>query len=243
MALMIDRTSWRCRSAIGALTVFAACAEAQNRSPQTIEPTTSNEAAASDKASSARAASESGSPAGDKFVLSRKRHTDDDAENVVLHVQDKWWKYRADGLKISEAQARERDAEMSDSTAPPDFWDEQTAREAVHTWTGLCNECHGGRRHLEDALRMPAPPPTWGRGEGLFFGARRPYADVFGVVYRGGPVRNNVESEMPAWRGKLAKEMIWALMYFLEFQSGGIEGRFAPSLQPRMNDQLKRTLR
>ncbi len=38
---------------------------------------------------------------------------------------------------------------------------------------------------------------------------------------------------MPAWRGKLSKEQIWALIYFIEFQSGGIEGRFPPSLYPR----------
>ena len=35
---------------------------------------------------------------------------------------------------------------------------------------------------------------------------------------------------MPAWRGKLSKEQIWALIYFVEYQSGGIEGRFPPSL-------------
>ena len=28
---------------------------------------------------------------------------------------------------------------------------------------------------------MPPPPLKWGKGEGLFFGQRRPYADVFGV--------------------------------------------------------------
>ena len=38
---------------------------------------------------------------------------------------------------------------------------------------------------------------------------------------------------MPAWRGKLSKEQIWALIYFVEYQSGGIEGRFPPSLYPR----------
>jgi hypothetical protein len=32
-----------------------------------------------------------------------------------------------------------------------------------------------------------------------------------------------------AWRGRLAREQIWAILYFLEFQSGGIEGRFPPS--------------
>jgi hypothetical protein len=38
---------------------------------------------------------------------------------------------------------------------------------------------------------------------------------------------------MPAWRNTLANEMIWALLYFLEYQSGGVESRFPPSLFPR----------
>jgi hypothetical protein len=89
---------------------------------------------------------------------------------------------------------------------------------------------------------MPPPPLKWGKGEGLFFGQRRPYADVFGVIYKGGPERNGEKSEMPSWKGKLAKEMIWSLLYFLEYQSGGIEGRFAPSLYPRQSDEAKRNV-
>ena len=34
------------------------------------------------------------------------------------------------------------------------------------------------------------------------------------------------------------REQIWALLYFLEFQSGGIEGRFPPSLYPRMRSDM-----
>ena len=53
-----------------------------------------------------------------------------------------------------------------------------------------------------------------------------------------GPERNGVRSEMPPWRGKIAKELIWALLYFLEYQSGGIEGRFPPSLYPRLQTDV-----
>ena len=35
----------------------------------------------------------------------------------------------------------------------------------------------------------------------------------------------------------VAKEEIWAILYFLEFQSGGIEGRFPPSLYPRRTEE------
>lgn len=176
------------------------------------------------------------------FVFSRARKAQAPTEEIVLHVSEKWWRFRGDRLKLTEAQARDRDNAVSEKEAPADFWDAQTAREAVETWTAVCNECHGGRRRVEDAVTMPVPPPKWGKGEGLFFGQRRPYADVFSVIYKGGPERNGERSEMPAWRGKLAKEMIWSLLYFLEYQSGGIEGRFPPSLYPRQSDEAKRNV-
>ena len=80
---------------------------------------------------------------------------------------------------------------------------------------------------------MPAPAPAWGDGEGLFFGKRGTYKEMFRVVENGGPVREDRRGEMPAWRNILSTEMIWALLYFLEYQSGGIESRFPPSLYPR----------
>ena len=86
-------------------------------------------------------------------------------------------------------------------------------------------------------MRMPNPGPTWGRGEGLFFGLRRPYAEIFRVVYNGKIEKEGNRWKMPAWRGKLSKEQIWALIYFVEYQSGGIEGRFPPSLYPRESQE------
>jgi hypothetical protein len=167
------------------------------------------------------------------FVLSRTPASVPKVAPVDIHSGDRWWRFRADYLHVGEPQVRARDSDISEVQAPDRFWDEQTAVEAINMWTAVCNECHGGRRRLEDALKMPPPASDWGRGEGLFFGARRRYADVFMVVYRGGPERKGVRSEMPAWRGKISKELIWAILYFLEYQSGGIEGRFPPSLYPR----------
>ncbi len=100
-------------------------------------------------------------------------------------------------------------------------------------WTVLCNECHGGRRTLEDAAAMPPPGAEWGQGEGLFFGNRRRYEHMFEVVEHGGPPTKNGRARMPSWGPVLSREMIWALLYFLEYQSGGIESRFPPSLYPR----------
>jgi hypothetical protein len=202
--------------------------------PATIEPT-----AAGGPTTVTPPASPAGAPAGSEdqaFVLSRRPSAAAArAEAIDIHIGERWWRFRSDYLHTGEAQVRARDADISEVQAPDRFWDEQSAVEAINVWTAVCNECHGGRRRLEDALRMPVPAPEWGRGEGLFFGARRRYADVFMVVYRGGPERKGVRSEMPAWRGKIAKELIWALLYFLEYQSGGIEGRFPPSLYPRRN--------
>jgi len=150
-----------------------------------------------------------------------------------VHVGDLWWPFRGGYLKVGEARARDRDAEISEKQAPSDFWDEQTAVETIYTWSIFCNECHGGRRRMEDVVKMPGPAANWGRGEGLFFGVRRPYAEIFKTISNGKIEKEGNRWKMPAWRGKLSKEQIWALIYFIEYQSGGIEGRFPPSLYPR----------
>jgi Cytochrome C oxidase, cbb3-type, subunit III len=171
----------------------------------------------------------------ESFVISRKPPTSNQPveELPPIHLADDWWRFRAEFLRTSIPQVRERDAGFSDGQPPPVFWDQQTAIEAASVWGALCNECHGGRRRVEDAVKMPPPPAGWGKGSGLFFGVRRPYESLFNTIYNGGPERNGKRSEMPAWRGRLAREQIWAILYFLEYQSGGIEGRFPPSLYPR----------
>jgi hypothetical protein len=150
-----------------------------------------------------------------------------------IHINESWWPFRARHQRITEAEAHERDARISAARAPAAFWDSQTAVEAVSLWTVLCNECHGGRRSLEDAAAMPRPAPGWGESSGLFFGNRRTYRQLFNTVHDGGSLKANGRVGMPAWRNTLANEMIWALLYFLEYQSGGVESRFPPSLFPR----------
>jgi len=174
-------------------------------------------------------------PDDSQFVQSRES-TAERARGVPelpIHINETWWPFRGKHLGITEAQTQRRDAELSELRPAADFWDAQTSVEAVSVWTVLCNECHGGRRSLEDAREMPVPPPTWADGEGLFFGKRGAYREMFKVVKNGGPVRESGRAEMPAWRNVLSTEMIWALLYFLEYQSGGIESRFPPSLYPR----------
>jgi len=168
------------------------------------------------------------------FVTSREPVGERTREvaQLPIHINESWWQFRAQHLGITEAQAQKRDAKM-DEAPPEDFWDSQTAVEAVSVWTVLCNECHGGRRALQDAVEMPAPAPAWGEGTGLFFGNRRGYTQMFNIVQNGVPVKEPGRVGMPAWRLILSNEMKWALLYFLEYQSGGIESRFPPSLYPR----------
>jgi hypothetical protein len=173
------------------------------------------------------------------FVLSRTPPTGapKPAERMPVHVGDQWWGFRGEFLKLAEAKVRDRDNDISERQAPSGFWDLQSSVETISIWTTFCNECHGGRRKMEDVVRMPTPAADWGRGEGLFFGIRRPYSEIFRTVYNGKIEKEGNRWKMPAWRGKLSKEQIWALIYFVEYQSGGIEGRFPPSLYPRENPE------
>jgi cbb3-type cytochrome c oxidase subunit III len=149
------------------------------------------------------------------------------------HINESWWPVRARHLGQSELEVAQRDARIGAARAPAGFWDAQTAVEAVSVWTALCNQCHGGRRRLDDVNGMPEPPADWGQGTGLFFGNRRAYSHLFNVVQNGGPPAEDGRARMPAWRTVLSNEMIWALLYFLEYQSGGIVSRFPPSLYPQ----------
>lgn len=191
-------------------------------------------ASGSDPAASSSAGEDDG------FVYSREPMAERAraVAQIPIHINESWWPFRAQQLGISVAQAKKRDGQLSKSRAPAGFWDAQTSVEAVSVWTVLCNECHGGRRSLKDAREMPEPAAAWGDGEGLFFGNRRAYLHMFNVVENGGPVRERGRAEMPPWRQILPTEMIWALLYFLEYQSGGIESRFPPSLYPRRPKEL-----
>jgi hypothetical protein len=197
---------------VAAMTAMSGCATTPPAADKTIEPSATEDSA---------------------FVLSRNPVAPKSAERVPVHVGDQWWAFRADFLKVNEDKARDRDGDISEKQAPSGFWDLQTSVETISIWTTFCNECHGGRRKMEDVIKMPAPTATWGKGEGLFFGIRRPYADIFKTIYNGKIEKEGNRWKMPAWRGKLSKEQIWALIYFVEYQSGGIEGRFPPSLMPR----------
>jgi hypothetical protein len=204
------------------LAAAAACASSPPPAEKTIEPPAAEDST---------------------FVLSREPPSGKPAvavaEQPPVHVGELWWSFRAPFLNISEGQGRERDGAISDRQPPEDFWDRQTSVETIAIWSVFCNECHGGRRKMSDVVKMPEPAPAWGRGDGLFFGMRRPYTEIFRTISNGKIEKEGNRWRMPSWKGKLSREQIWALIYFVEYQSGGIEGRFPPSLYPRSDDATR----
>lgn len=153
---------------------------------------------------------------------------------VKIHPGDSWYKFRGDWLGLSVGQMHDREAAITSEEFPRGFWDEQVAVEAVGLWAGLCNDCHGGRRRVADAKMIPAPPEGWGKGPGVFFGRTRERADIFRTIHGGGAPSKDVKTPtMPAWGDKLSREQIWAMIYFVEYFSGGIEGHFPPGLYPK----------
>jgi hypothetical protein len=212
-------------AALVSLTALLSCSQPQQR---TIEPTAPAQGPSGGGTNGSTTDNDEG------FTLSRApRKSGPVPADYPIHLAEKWYPFRGEYLGVSEKEAITRDAGLPDGQGPAKFWDEQTAIEAVSIWSALCNECHGGRRKIQDALKMTGPKSEWGKGEGLFFGKRRPYREIFRIISNGGPERNGKPSEMPAWKARLSREQIWSLIYFLEYQSGGIEGVFPPSLYPR----------
>lgn len=164
------------------------------------------------------------------YALSAKEM--DRVRELNVHLAERWFEVRGERLGMSLVDIAARDAKISTTQPPALFWDEQTAEETAAVWSALCNECHGGRRRLADVKGMPPPPRDWGKGTGYFFGKSRSHKRIFAMVSEGGEEIVGPESEMPGWGKRLSREIIWSLVYFIEFQSGGIEGRFPPSLYP-----------
>ena len=200
----------RLSRALGLVVLAHACTSQPQRIERTIEPGVD--------------------PDDTEFVLARQARTDAPPRaDYPIHPGEKWWPFRAQSLGISIEDAKARDAKLT--TRPPEeFWDDLIAVETVSIWTVLCNECHGGRRRLQDAIEMPPPRPHWGSGESVFFGRKRPFAQIFDTITNGGPVKDGVPSEMPNWGVQLSNEQIWALIYFVEFQSS--RGKEAPPSLP-----------
>lgn len=134
------------------------------------------------------------------------------------HFGEDWYAYRARGLGLTAAQAKARDAHISE-TIPPDVWDEQVATEAAVLWASQCAACHGPRGKLEGVPPMEPQPRAWGgigAQMGFFFGGDKMRAGIYRKIRDGGDPRDGKPSLMPAWGDKLSREQMWGLVYFIE---------------------------
>lgn len=139
-----------------------------------------------------------------------------------VHFGESWYALRAEKLGVDAEEAKRRDVSSFSEDGPnAKFWDEQTAVEAASIWTAVCNECHEGTRRMEDAKAVTKPPKDWGHGTGYFFGRLKSHRGVYEIIRDGLPyIEGRAPNEnMPAWGKKLAREQIWALVYWLESQS------------------------
>lgn len=141
-----------------------------------------------------------------------------------IHMGEEWYEHRGGYLGLTPSDAEARDADINEEHPPRDaFWDEQLAMESASLWRKLCNECHGGQRSIEGATKMPPPPPEWGPGEASFFGRPRPRQEIFRIIYHGVDAEEPGERQkMPGWGERLAREQIWALVWFIEQASGDV---------------------
>lgn len=160
-------------------------------------------------------------------------------KTITVHLGPSWFKWRSKQLGLSIEKASARDAESDERGPPRGFWDGEIAIEAAAIWTALCNDCHGGRRRVFAAAEIPPPAADWSTGTGFFFGRKRLRRDVFRTIQNGGPPILGKPSEMPAWKGRLSHEVSWALAYFIEYESRGIEGAFPPGLYPERGPETE----
>ena len=172
---------WRC----------GACASAPAPAEKTIEPTAAEDSA---------------------FVLSRDRPRRSRPTRVPCTSAMSGGAFRGELPEGERGQGpRARRRHLGEAGARTGFWDQQTSVETIcdldrRSATSATAAAADGGRRQDAGARWPAG----GRGEGLFFGIRRPYADIFKTIYSGKIEKEGNRWKMPAWRGKLSKEQIWA---------------------------------
>lgn len=133
------------------------------------------------------------------------------------HLGTTWFPYRAQALEISVAEARARDAALSEAEPPEDL-DAVVIDEAAAIWRSECARCHGPEGRLRGVDAMDPMPRAWGgmgARMGFFFGGDKMRAGIYSAIADG------KEDEvgrlvMPAWRGLLSREQMWALVRHIE---------------------------
>ena len=140
---------------------------------------------------------------------------------VRLHLGPTWFKHRGAQLGLSPAEAKARDGRLGENSAPdPMFWDDQMAMTTATVWRVLCNECHAGKRSVARAASIAPPPDGWPPPRDHFFARTRSVRRIYRKIAEGGREEDaGPTGPMPAFRGKLAREQIWGLIYFIQVAS------------------------
>lgn len=145
-----------------------------------------------------------------------RRVAPNDLKEPTPHFGDDWFAYRAKGLGLATTdEAKARDAALSEAE-PPAESDEQLKAEGEAIWAARCAACHGATGRKEGVTFPPGTkePRKWGgmgASMGFFFGGNKMRAGLFRTIRDGKP-----ETPMVAWGPTLAREQIWALVFFLE---------------------------
>lgn len=145
-----------------------------------------------------------------------RRVAPSDFKEPTAHFGDDWFAYRAKGLGLADAEAaKARDLAISD-TVPPSESDEQLKSEGEAIWGQVCAECHGKTGRKEGVVFAPGTkePRKWGgmgAAMGFFFGGNKMRGGLYRTIRDGRP-----DTPMIAWAPTLAREQIWALVFFLE---------------------------
>ncbi len=145
-----------------------------------------------------------------------RRVAQSDLKEPTPHFGDDWFAYRAKGLGLATPdEAKARDAAISD-TVPPAESDEQLKAEGEAIWLQICASCHGKTARKEGVVYPPGQkePRKWGgmgAAMGFFFGGNKMRAGLYRTIHDGKP-----DTPMVSFGPTLAREQIWALVFFLE---------------------------
>ena len=127
------------------------------------------------------------------------------------HIGEAFFQWRAERLSISVPAAKRRDEGLPGDQGPPPNVDQDMQREAAAIWRDLCGQCHGLDGRPPESL--PIQPRAWGTmgtRMGFTFGGDKMRAGIYRKIMQGKP------PHMPAWRGRLSREQVWALVRHIE---------------------------
>lgn len=137
-------------------------------------------------------------------------------EGARPHIGESWFDWRAKTLGITPAEARARDEALPDGeegeVPPPGTLDTDTRLEGALLWKAECARCHGANGEPPEPAPGQVKLRSWngmGPKMGFTFGGDRMRAGVYRKILLGG-------GAMPAWKGYLAREQIWALVAHME---------------------------